>query len=114
MVIGSFWLFCLATLIGGIYAAVVLSFRFAAADCVAPERRPRMGGGGGLRTMAVPTGGAVAAVRASGRPQASTGQASTGRFRLLPQRDRGSRNTRNPSSARLAMLNRTPEPKAGA
>ncbi|MBR0859169.1 MFS transporter [Bradyrhizobium liaoningense] len=37
----SFWLFCLATFFGGVYAAVVLSFRFAAADCAAPERRPR-------------------------------------------------------------------------
>lgn len=37
----SFWLFCLATFFGGIYAAVVLSFRFAAADCAAPDRRPR-------------------------------------------------------------------------
>lgn len=41
VVLGSFWLFCLATLFGGAYAAVVLSFRFAAADCVEPERRPR-------------------------------------------------------------------------
>ncbi len=38
---GSFWLFCAATFFGGAYAAVVLSFRFAAADCVAPERRAR-------------------------------------------------------------------------
>jgi predicted MFS family arabinose efflux permease len=37
----SFWLFCAATFFGGAYAAVVLSFRFAAADCAAPERRPR-------------------------------------------------------------------------
>jgi MFS family permease len=37
----SFWLFCAATFFGGVYAAVVLSFRFAAADCVTPERRPR-------------------------------------------------------------------------
>jgi MFS family permease len=37
----SFWLFCGATFFGGIYAAVVLSFRFAATDCAAPERRPR-------------------------------------------------------------------------
>ncbi|HEX7881209.1 MAG TPA: MFS transporter [Afipia sp.] len=37
----SFWLFCLATFFGGVYAAVVLSFRFAAADCAVPERRPR-------------------------------------------------------------------------
>ncbi|BCN37926.1 membrane protein [Alicycliphilus denitrificans] len=38
---GWFWLFCLATFFGGSYAAVVLSFRFAAADGVAPARRPR-------------------------------------------------------------------------
>lgn len=37
----SFWLFCVATFFGGIYAAVVLSFRFAATDCVAPEQRTR-------------------------------------------------------------------------
>ena len=37
----SFWLFCLATFFGGAYAAVVLSFRFAAADCVPAPRRPR-------------------------------------------------------------------------
>ncbi|KGM31129.1 MFS transporter [Inquilinus limosus] len=41
VVLGSFWLFCLATFFGGAYAAVVLSFRFAAADCARPERRPR-------------------------------------------------------------------------
>lgn len=38
---GSFWLFCLATFFGGSYAAVVLSFRFAAADGVEPKRRAR-------------------------------------------------------------------------
>lgn len=38
---GSFWLFCCATFFGGSYAAVVLSFRFAAADGVAAQRRPR-------------------------------------------------------------------------
>jgi len=38
---GSFWLFCAATFFGGVYAAVILSFRFAAADCVPPERRAR-------------------------------------------------------------------------
>lgn len=37
----SFPLFCVATFFGGIYAAMVLSFRFAAADCAAPERRAR-------------------------------------------------------------------------
>ncbi|GLT01617.1 membrane protein [Sphingobium jiangsuense] len=41
IVLGSFWLFCLATFFGGAYAAVVLSFRFAAADCVEPEWRSR-------------------------------------------------------------------------
>lgn len=50
VVMGSFWLFCLATFFGGAYAAVVLSFRFAAADDVAPSLRARalsfvMGGG---------------------------------------------------------------------
>ena len=38
---GSFVLFCLAMLLGGAYAAVVLSFRFAAADCVEPRSQPR-------------------------------------------------------------------------
>ncbi|MBS0341606.1 MAG: MFS transporter [Proteobacteria bacterium] len=37
----SFALFCLATVFGGAYAAVVLSFRFAAAECVAPEDKPK-------------------------------------------------------------------------
>lgn len=46
----SFWLFCLATFFGGAYAAVVLSFRFAATDGVRPQwRAPAlsfvMGGG---------------------------------------------------------------------
>jgi len=41
VVMGWFWLFCLATFFGGGYAAVVLSFRFAAADGVAPARRAR-------------------------------------------------------------------------
>ena len=41
VVLGSFWLFCLGTFFGGAYAAVVLSFRFAAADCVPAERRAR-------------------------------------------------------------------------
>lgn len=38
---GLFWLFCVATFFGGAYAAVVLSFRFAAADCVRPDQRAR-------------------------------------------------------------------------
>lgn len=41
VVLGSFWLFCTATLCGGVYAAVVLSFRFAAADGVEPAWRAR-------------------------------------------------------------------------
>ncbi|WP_353233689.1 MFS transporter [Diaphorobacter ruginosibacter] len=41
VVLGWFWLFCLATFFGGSYAAVVLSFRFAAADGVEPARRAR-------------------------------------------------------------------------
>ena len=41
VVLGSFWLFCLGTFFGGAYAAVVLSFRFAAADGVSPAARPR-------------------------------------------------------------------------
>jgi MFS family permease len=41
VVIGAFWLFCAAMIFGGAYAAVVLSFRFAAADCVAPPRHVR-------------------------------------------------------------------------
>jgi predicted MFS family arabinose efflux permease len=41
VVIGSFPILCAGTFFGGAYAAVVLSFRFAAADCVPPERRPR-------------------------------------------------------------------------
>lgn len=41
VVLGLFWLFCVATFFGGAYAAVVLSFRFAAADCVPPDQRPR-------------------------------------------------------------------------
>ena len=50
MIIGSFWLFCLGTFLGGAYAAVVLSFRFAVTDGVAPKRKAQalslvMGGG---------------------------------------------------------------------
>lgn len=37
----SFSLFCAATFFGGVYAAVVMGFRFAAADGVAPARRAR-------------------------------------------------------------------------
>ncbi|MEB6336275.1 MFS transporter [Serratia rhizosphaerae] len=50
VVIGSFTLFCLAAFLGGAYAAVALSFRFAATDGVDKARRARalslvMGGG---------------------------------------------------------------------
>ncbi|ENO2768532.1 MFS transporter [Enterobacter hormaechei] len=50
VVIGSFLLFCIAAFVGGAYAAVALSFRFAATDGVSPARRARalslvMGGG---------------------------------------------------------------------
>lgn len=38
---GSFALFCAATFLGGLYAAVVQSFRFAAADGASPAFRPR-------------------------------------------------------------------------
>ncbi|KAA0581028.1 MFS transporter [Azospirillum sp. B21] len=55
ILLGSFWLFCAAMIPGGAYAAVVLSFRFAAADCTAPERRPRA-------MSAVMAGGVVAGV----------------------------------------------------
>jgi len=41
LVIQSFSLFCVAMLFGGAYAAVVLTFRFAAAECVPVERRAR-------------------------------------------------------------------------
>ncbi len=41
VVLGLFWLFCVATFFGGAYAAVVLSFRFAAADCLPLEQRAR-------------------------------------------------------------------------
>ncbi|KVK88943.1 MFS transporter [Burkholderia cepacia] len=41
VVMGSFSLFCTAMFFGGAYAAVVLSFRFAAADCVQPDHRSR-------------------------------------------------------------------------
>ncbi|CAO3406159.1 MFS transporter [Azospirillum largimobile] len=55
ILLGSFWLFCAAMVFGGAYAAVVLSFRFAAADCSSPERRPRA-------MSAVMAGGVVAGV----------------------------------------------------
>ncbi len=41
LVVQSFVLFCTAMVFAGAYAAVVLTFRFAAADCVGPSERPR-------------------------------------------------------------------------
>ncbi|HET8997863.1 MAG TPA: MFS transporter [Acetobacteraceae bacterium] len=41
ILLNAFWLFCIGTCFGGAYGAVVLSYRFAAADCVPPERRAR-------------------------------------------------------------------------
>jgi MFS family permease len=41
VLIGSFALFCVAMFFGGAYASVILSFRFAAADCVTMDRRAR-------------------------------------------------------------------------
>lgn len=41
VLLGSFALFCAAMLFGGAYAAVVLTLRFAAADCVPPSLRAR-------------------------------------------------------------------------
>ncbi|HGM8359632.1 MFS transporter [Pseudomonas aeruginosa] len=41
LAINSFALFCIAMLFGGAYAAVVLTFRFAAAECVTPQEQPR-------------------------------------------------------------------------
>ncbi|MBP2302716.1 MFS transporter [Azospirillum picis] len=55
VLLGSFWLYCAAMVFGGAYAAVVLSFRFAAADCTAAERRSRA-------MSAVMAGGVVAGV----------------------------------------------------
>ena len=41
VLLGSFWLYCFGMFFGGAYNAVVLTFRFAAADCVSPDRRAR-------------------------------------------------------------------------
>ena len=41
VLLGSFWLFTASMFLGGAYAAAVLSFRFAAADCVPQEQRAR-------------------------------------------------------------------------
>src|SRR5256885_10934392 len=37
----SFWLFCFATFLGGLYGAVSQSYRFAAADCASAAFRPK-------------------------------------------------------------------------
>jgi len=39
--VSSFILFCISMLFGGAYAAVVLTFRFAAAECVNSDDRPK-------------------------------------------------------------------------
>lgn len=53
VIMGSFWLFCLAAFLGGGYAApVVLSFRFAAAEAWRPSGahvRSRSSWGAALR-----------------------------------------------------------------
>ncbi|MDP5253763.1 MULTISPECIES: MFS transporter [unclassified Vibrio] len=41
VLLGSFWLFCLATFFGGAYASVVMSFRFAATDGLPAKKRPQ-------------------------------------------------------------------------
>jgi MFS family permease len=41
LVVNSFALYCIAMLFGGAYAAVVLTFRFAAAECVPPAQKSR-------------------------------------------------------------------------
>eukprot|EP01037_Dinobryon_pediforme_P002034 gene2034-2072_t len=41
LLLGSFPLFCVATLFGGLYGSIVQSFRFAAADGATPAFRPR-------------------------------------------------------------------------
>jgi MFS family permease len=41
VLVGSFWLFCLAAFFGGAYMAVTATFRFAAADCTPADRRAR-------------------------------------------------------------------------
>lgn len=41
LVAQSFTLYCVSMLFGGAYAAVVLTFRFAAAECVSHQEKPR-------------------------------------------------------------------------
>ena len=41
VMLSMFWLFCAATFFGGAYAAVVLSFRFAATDGLPTDQQPR-------------------------------------------------------------------------
>ncbi len=52
---GSFWLFCAATSIAGVYQAVVVSYRYAAADTATPGFRPKA-------IAYVQTGGVAAAI----------------------------------------------------
>ena len=53
--VGSFALFCLATLLAGLYHAVITTYRFAAADTATPAFRPRA-------ISWVLTGGVIAAI----------------------------------------------------
>ena len=53
VIMGWFWLFCLATFFGGGYAAIVLSFRLAATDGITPASR--------APAMSLVMGGGVAA-----------------------------------------------------
>ncbi|MBY0613038.1 MAG: MFS transporter [Beijerinckiaceae bacterium] len=53
--VSSFWLFCLGTLLAGVYHAVITTYRFAAADTATPAFRPKA-------ISWVLTGGVIAAV----------------------------------------------------
>ena len=53
--VASFWLFCLATLLAGVYHAVITTYRFAAADTATPAFRPKA-------ISWVLTGGVLAAI----------------------------------------------------
>lgn len=53
--LSQFWLFCVAMVFGGMYAAITLTLRFAAAECVAPAKRAQA-------LSRVMTGGIIAGV----------------------------------------------------
>jgi len=55
IIIGSFWIFCLGTMLAGFYGAYVQSYRFAATDDAAPQKR-------GQAISIIMIGGLVAAV----------------------------------------------------